>query len=291
MKNITNLFIVIGVLLLLTKCSPNEDTTDNVTLPTENAFSVIIDGVAYEFDTFSAYKSNDNYEVRGSINNEESLYIRFNANGVLDRASFSTFGIISHVSFYHFPKATFSISDIAIDRTNNVIQANFGGLIYGDNDDLSSNTLSLTQGFFNLVFYDSMPNHDEFIDASINGETFESMKHFTSSNGEGIFKIGGISDNEYIITINFDNEIFIGNTFQGGTYTFDSSNEINSVGIEFKDPYNDIYEAYSFSGTLVIDDPESPGPSTVYGSFSGIATNTNGDSFVVSDGSYSLTFI
>ena len=278
-------FLLLTTLSLMLGCDIKEDEQ----LLVDEFFSVKIDGEDYVFDTFDVYKYNDNYEVRGSINNQETLYIRFNANGVLDRAHFYNTGTpnqINYKTFYYFPKETFRISNLIIDDTNNVVKANFEGLIYDDSFDLSSDTMSVTQGVFNLVFIDSMPNEDEFIDATVDGQRFESMKHFETSYDLGGFRISGMSDNEYTLTLNLGEEPFL-----AGTYMFSNSNEINSVGIEFNDPYNDISEAYNVSGTLVIDELESEFSAHVSGSFNGIATNSNGDTFIVSNGVFNLNFI
>ncbi|WP_426432322.1 hypothetical protein ACPX19_06905 [Winogradskyella sp. HB-48] len=271
-------------------CSSNDN--EEGYLSTENSFKVLIDGETYIFNTFMAIKNHDNFEVRGSINNQESIYIRFNSNGILDYANFYINGTSTdYKSSYYFPKHTFSISGIAIDNVNKVVSADFEGSIFDNNYDVSSNVITLAQGSFNLVFVDSPGFIDKFIDAKINGQNFESVKHFTSSDDLGIFKIGGVSDNEFTFTINFDAETFLTDTFQGGTYQFFSSDEINSVGLIFYNPYNNIYEEYDFSGTLVIDEPNSESQTFVSGSFSGTALNDNGESFNISDGEFNLIFI
>ncbi len=282
MKDFIKLFLIALFLVFLGCSSSNEG--DDI----ENSFSVTIDGVDYVFDTFYANKSYDNYVVLGSNSNDENFYLSFNQNGVLERADFysTDFSVdLYYSSLFYFPKETFNLNNIMIDTENNIVRGSLDGTIYEDESNLISNSLTINQGAFNLVYTSMTQNFDIYVDATINGERFESIKHSISENQSSDMVYGGISDNELTLAITTNRQ-----SVQPGSYSFSNSNQTNSFAIYYINPYNDTFENYNVSGTLVVDEVVSGSQTIVTGSFSGIATNELGETFTITDGIYNLVY-
>lgn len=286
MKKITQILLASFFLILLTGCSSSDDGGSG--LSTTNSFTVTIDNVDYTFNTFTAIKNYDNYEVLGSNDNQENFYLKFNENGFLDRANFysTDFSLdIYYNSAFYYPINSFTLDNVISDDSNNVIQADFNGLIYEDDLDLTSSSLTVNQGSFNLVYTEVQQAADIYLDAKINGEAYESVKYSQSSNGGSDIDLGGFSDGELNLGVKFNP-----NTVQPGTFNFSSSDETNSITIEYVNPYDNTYENLDINGTLVIEEVVSGFPSFVKGTFTATATNNAGNTYTISDGKYNLAY-
>ncbi len=292
MKNyITLLFVSLS--LILTSCSSSDDSNDMETqLPTENSFSVTIDGQLYTFDTFIALKVFDNYEVLGSNSNQENFYLRFNQNGVLDRANFyvidGSFDNDYNSAFYN---PDFNLTNLTFDMSQNIVSASFNGNIYQDDLDITSTSRTVESGSFNLTFTVNQadPNLDEFINATINGQSYETIKHGTTGGAAGSTIVGnfGISDGTITTTIYVD-----ASNIQTGTFNFTEGSAINKVSFEYVNPFDDDndYEELDASGTLIIDTIiEGALFDLIQGTFTATATSTSGETYVVENGTFNVS--
>ena len=293
MKQFTKLFIA-AILLVFMGCSSSDDSNDQQQqLSTQNSFSVTIDNVDYTFNTFFAYKTHDNYEVLGSNDNQENFYLRFNQNGVLDRANFYStdfsLNINSTSSFYN-AESSFNISNLTFDMSQNVVSANFSGTIYEDDlDVINGDSMNVQSGSFNLVFTENQvdANLDTFIDATVNGSLYETVKHGTSSSGSSVVELFGISDTTLVMSVYVDT-----NNVQVGTFDFTNTSIANKVSVEVVDPFNQTnnFEQLDVTGTLVIDNIiDGAAFDLLQGTFSVTASSANGDVYTITNGTFNLS--
>ena len=292
MKKIINL-LFISALISLSGCSSSDDGNEQQQLSTENSFTVTIDGTLYTFDTFFATKTFDNYEVLGFNGNNENFFIRFNKNGVLDRANFYILdGTLDNNFNSAFYNPDFSLSNLTIDLSQNVVSANFSGNVYEDDlDVINSEVRAVQSGSFNLVFVENQldPLLNEFTDATINGTLFESVKHGTSGGfgGNTVYELFGISDNTLTLSVVVD-----ANALQEGTYNFTTDASVNRINVEYVNPFDEVndYEDLSVSGTLVIDAViEGTTFDIIQGSFTATATSDGGEVYTIENGTFNLS--
>jgi hypothetical protein len=289
MKKLINV-LFISALLIFSGCSSSDDSDDmDAQLSPENSFSVTIDDIVYTFDTFFASKEYDNYQVAGLNGNEEGFIISFNQNGVIEKATFFRPSVANFDSSFYNPD--FDLTNLTFDMSQNIVSANFSGNIYqGAEDVLNSASKVVQSGSFNLVFTEEEadPIRDVFIDATINGSLYESVKHFRNGNGSSTFEYIGISDGTLILSIIVDTD-----TVQEGTFDFTSDSPINKFNVQYFDPFieTDNYEQLSVSGTLVIDSVIDDVFSFVLlqGRFSGTATSINGDVYNIENGAFNVS--
>ena len=292
MKKIINL-LFISALIIFSGCSSSDDSNNPQQLSTENSFSVTIDGTLYTFDTFFATKTFDNYEVLGFNGNNENFFIRFNKNGVLDRANFYILdGTLDNNFNSAFYNPDFSLSNLAIDLSQNVVSANFSGNVYEDDlDVVTSEVRAVQSGSFNLVFVENQldPLLNEFTDATINGSLFESVKHGSSGGfgGNTVYELFGISDGTLTVSVVVD-----ANALQEGTYNFTTGSSVNRINVEYVNPFDETndYEELSVSGILVIDAViEGTSFDIIQGSFSATATGEGGEVYTIENGTFNLS--
>lgn len=294
MKKIAK-FLSIAILVLSTACSSSDDNNDQSQISSENSFTVTVDGVNYTFDTFFAFKTHDNYEVLGSNSNQENFYLRFNQNGVLDHANFysTDFSLdLDFLSSFYNAKSMFTLSDLTFDSSQNIVNASFNGTLFEDDIDVTnSTTVEVQNGSFNLTYIvnEVDVNLDEHIDAAINGELYETVKHGRSGGAAGgtIYQLFGVSDNNIVISIDVDS-----NTVQEGTFTFASDDVVNRVSVETVNPFsitND-FEILSVTGTVTIDSIIDGAAFDLFqGSFSATATSEAGEVYVIENGIFNLS--
>ncbi|WP_111682302.1 hypothetical protein [Winogradskyella tangerina] len=290
MKYLSKALFVL-ILLIFVGCSSSDDSDGN-NLSTNNSMSIVVEGVTYTFDTFIGIKTFDNIEVLGSNGNDENFYFRFNENGVIDNASFYSSDFSDPFDFtssYFWADGMFDLNNLSIDYDNMVVNADVNGILFEDPFTIADGgSVSLDSGSFNIVYIEN-PNAvvDVFLDATVNGQSYESVK--TGQTG-GFFygtdiALTGYSDKEYDIAIGFNPQ----NTV-AGTYNFSSGNEVEKVLVSRYNPFTDEYVEYSTSGTLVIEETVTGFTSYIRGTFNLTASDGAGDVLDISGGEFFLVY-
>ncbi|SDR85922.1 hypothetical protein SAMN04515667_0846 [Formosa sp. Hel1_31_208] len=290
MKNL-KVFKLFILFILVFGCSTNDDS-DNDNLSTNNSMTIVVDGVTYTFNSFIGIKTFDNIEVLGSNDNDENFYMRFNENGVIDNASFYSTDFENDFDFtssYFWADGMFDLNNLSIDEGNMVVNADFNGTIYEDPFIIADGgSATINSGSFNIVYsVNENATVDVFLDANVNGQTYESVK--TGQTG-GFFvgtdiALTGYSDKEFDIAIAFNPS----NTITG-TYEFSTGNEIEKVLVSRYNPFTDEYQEYMTNGTLIIEEIVSGFTSYIRGTFELSANDGQGDDLNITNGEFFLVY-
>ncbi len=277
--------------------NPDTPDTPDPTPSTTETFDLTIDNENLSVTSWQATRTYDNIDITGNVSDGRTFYIRFNENGVLDRAEFTPDpNAFSYSSSYYFPKKTFQIENLSIDEANKFVKISCKGIIYEDDFDVfsPSSTLSVDKGEINIKFKENpnapSSNLDTFIDTKIDGKLFESMKHVTSG-VSNVISYSGESDGKesFFITFNKTNTA-------PGTYNFTSSSSELLVGFSTNDPFVDEfgeYTEYETSGTLTIES-FTPAAAGTFGFMKGTfeLSATEGTTTIsVTEGKFNISFL
>jgi len=297
MKKILPLILI--SLFLIVGCG-SDDSNDTIgTLPLTESFNLMAESESIPISSWQALRTFDNFDILGETDDNRTFYIRFNANGVLDRADYvadpSSFGFSSS---YSNPSETFTIQNVSVDEVNKIVNISFEGIVYENDTDVfsPSSTIEITQGQINVKFEENpaalSPDLDTFIDAKIDGVLFESMKHAVSTTSSSdLISFSGDSDGIASININYEKS-----NISVGTFQFSPSMVSPSVSFTTFDPFTDEfgeYIEYETSGTLIIEvyTPSSP---TSFGLLKGTfqcTASSNGQTINITEGKFNFTFI
>ncbi|WP_299605493.1 hypothetical protein [uncultured Aquimarina sp.] len=294
MKRILHVTLIIVLLSFMSCGSDDSDATLSLT----ESFNLTVDSETIPITTWQALRTFDNIEILGDADDGKSFYMRINENGVLDRVDYDDFDNgLDFSSSYYNPSETFIVQNISIDENNKIINISFEGTLYENDLDVfsPSSTVEITQSSINIKFVENptaiSPDQDTFIDAKINGELFQSMKHATSTGiDSNLISYSGDSDGIASININFDKV-----TTTAGTYNFTSNDQATSVSYSTFDPFTEEFGEfidYETSGTLIIEvyTPSTPTSlGLLKGSFECTAT-ANGQTVNITEGRFNFTF-
>ncbi|WP_299224079.1 hypothetical protein [uncultured Aquimarina sp.] len=295
MKRILHFALAVLLLSVVGCGSDDSDTSLSLT----ESFNVNADSENIPITSWQAMRTFDNIEILGDTGDGKSFYIRFNENGVLDRANYDDYtNGLGFSTSYSNPSETFTIQNVSINEANKIVNISFEGIIYEDDLDVfsPSSTIEITQGEINVKFIENptatSPELNDFIDAKIDGQLFQSMKHATiTSSSTDLISYSADGDGIESISLNFD-EL---NT-TAGTYNFTPGTQSESISFSTFDPFASEfgeYIEYETSGTLIIEVyiPSSP---TSLGQLTGTfecTASANGETINITEGKFNFSFL
>lgn len=287
-------FLSLLLFSLFSSCGNDDSETS---LSSNESFDLTIEGEKITIVDWQAIRIFDNIEIIGTASDDRRFYIKFNENGFLDRADFNPDpNWFDYSTSYYNPKETFIIRSLAIDESNKIVNISFNGILYEDDFDVfsPSSTLEVENSTINVKFVDNPnannPDLDDYIDATINGISYESVKYSQGGIGD-IIEISGTSDGIENLSIIFNR--FNNST---GTYIFDSSSLNNAVLFSTYNPFASEFPeepSYQTTGILSIEEfiPASSGQlGRIKGTFEMTAVSDN-RTYTITNGEFNKSFL
>ncbi|HEX8563656.1 MAG TPA: DUF6252 family protein [Flavobacterium sp.] len=255
MKKISFLALLF-ISALTISCSEEENSEPDNSVDENDYFNYTADGVDVPIESWTAVRSEHNFEVVGQTAEGGTLYFDFNAMGDLARAT-STPPIESDLpwqdSFYEFTSHYFDFEIVAIDEVNKIIKVNYSGNLYEEEYDLNSAS-TMVEGSFNVHYIEVEPIIPGLgVKAQIDDQDWYSVKSSTTIIGIDDITVETNSDDAYKISLHFnDSDLTV------GMYDF-TNGSTPEVILSKYDPATQTYTDYECTGTLVITDKSVDG--------------------------------
>ncbi len=258
-------FVVLFASVFSISCSEDNGSNPPQTVDDTDYFNFVFDGVDVPIESWTAVRSEDNFEVVGEAEDGRSMFFSFNAMGNLARATATPpmspdFNWLH--SYYHYTANYFDFNIVAIDETNKIIKVTYSGNLYENEFDLNSQSTPV-EGSFNVHYTEIPPQIPGLgLSSVINGTEWHSVKSGTTISNGTDYTLEFNSDDAYLISLHFAEGV------AAGTYSFDPSSETRVMLSRF-DIALGTYIEYFSTGTFTISDIASEGPmSMMSGTFS-----------------------
>ncbi|MBN8566698.1 MAG: hypothetical protein J0M25_08205 [Flavobacteriales bacterium] len=270
-------FILIFVLAGLTSCSSDSSGGSSVS----NALTV--NGTTVTLGTVIAQKSEESLFIYASASDGSSIQIGFNKYGNLESVIYDDQNFNSFYNYQYFKSNYFDFDLISINESNNSVKISYSGILYSNENDLESNSVSIS-GSFNVNYINQTPLIEGLgLSCKIGGQNWYETDFW--DNGFSNVDRKFISDDDKMIIMNFEDE-----SIEPGTYTFNGSN-VNKLSLAKFNTTTKEYDSYNTSGTVTITSNTivSGVVRVIEGTFSFTATNGS-NTIEVTNGTFKTNF-
>ncbi len=279
LKTLTILFFTISII----SCSTDEDSDG---ISNKDSFEYKHENEDVKIVNWRAVKSENTIEVIGNSEKGESFSVRFNVYGNLSAATVITDEKDSdgftkaYWAYEYFKSNYFNFELLGLDETNKRVSVKFSGDLYEDQYDIDSET-NYVEGSFNVGYTEVTPQILGLeVSAVIDGDKWYSTSSTSSGGLSGSPRsYEHYSDNAYNLSY-----VIINNSFETGTFQFDSNTSYNKITFSRYDPNTDGFIGYETSGVFTISEHiQGFGINQIKGTFSLTAVNGN-ETIQITDG-------
>jgi hypothetical protein len=286
-----NLLVLLFVSSILFSCSSSDDS--DTTTPTDETsyFNYKLNSQTIPVASWTALRSENNFEVLGEVGNGRSIYVSFDNLGHIIRVG-TTPEIGSSLpwqnNFFDFSANYFSLQVVSIDDINKKVKVNFSGKVYDNDFDITS-AFSNVEGSFNVNYIDVAPQIAGLgVTAKLNGADWKSVKSTQSASGSfQNLSLEHNSDDIYKISILMNSA-----STSTGTYTFNGASSTNKVILSKYNIATNQYIDYVCTGTFVLTQKQSnTGYVLISGTYSFTAVNPIDNTQIqVTSGTFKTTY-
>jgi hypothetical protein len=290
-------------LLLLTFCfgsliacstsssDPTTPPSGGTTLTGNDYFNYKIDGASLNVSTWTAYRTENNFEVLGNASDGTGIYLSFNKFGRIIRigkTSSASQPFTAKNSFPYFSSNYFNFQLITLDEVNKKFKLTYSGKIYKDQYDISS-IFSNIEGDLQVSYTERTPTITGLTTfAKINGNDWNYTTGSQTSNGSfNSIILNQQSGDQYQLSFAFDKT-----NFPIGSYNYTSTTQNNIVVLSKYNTSTNSFDYYNCAGNLTLSQKINASPYIVIsGTFSFVATNpVDGSIINVTNGTFKTTY-
>jgi len=250
---------------------------------TINKFQVELNDSLYSTDNIDANITVDNGLVIDTQEDNQQMTLQvFNPeNGTIDLEGENPDAIIVYVpnteeeAYFEATEGSINISEI--DYTNNLISGTFTGILTDSED--PDNTITMTNGVFDGVSFETDISLESFMYANIAGSNFSAFDLETEEGEAGLINIIGTTQNENQLQITLPSSV------NEGSYSV--ANEASFSGIYYQkdEETEEVVAYYSVhnSGTITITEKDG---TILTGTFTMSVRNGAGEVFQITEGEF-----
>ncbi len=279
----TPLFLLLLLMITAMSCSNDDDDTAD----TEEYFEYKYDNSDVEITGWTAQKNGDRYIIQAQ-GNGQNFAIEFNKYGNLASAnSYSTSNLNFPLSqsFAYYSSYSFDFNLQNIDTDNQMIKADFDGLLYEDNYLINSTTHQVS-GSFNVKYTEYPEDEISKVSCKIDNQDWHATNGDHSSSNQ-YETYSTFNDDKFIINLMYIDGFL--NTCNNCSFTPNSNLRMQ---LDIYDPVNDDIIECPSTGTLSITNYSPPtgfSNGVIEGEFNFTATNPqNNQTHQIDNGHFKL---
>jgi len=264
MRKIIKIIAFIAISISAVSCSSDSDGGGDS--QATNTFSLNYDGANINITEMVAQKSENSLVVYGTGSDGTGIQFEFNKFGNLGAVStynVDDFDFVDSYNYRDYSSNYFTFTLISINESTKRVKVSYSGLLYENEEDLSSNSVEVS-GSFDLTYIENTPLIAGLeTSCKINGNDWYSTKFWDN----GWFDVDRkcISDDDVMLAFKFEDQYI-----EAGTYNFTPTSQNKVVYYKFNTTTK-TYDEYDCTGSLIV------------------TANTEGINFNIIEGTFSLT--